>query len=62
MINNFSKEEAQKKYYKHKEHMIRKSILVRELGRFYAMAFEICAERTKTIKWKFRKREFQGKW
>lgn len=40
---------------------MRKSILVRELGRLYAMAFEICAERTKTIKWKFRKREFQGK-
>lgn len=61
VINNFSKEEAKKKCYKHKEHMMRKSILVRELGRLYAMAFEIRAERTKTIKWKFRKREFQGK-
>lgn len=49
VINNFSKEEAKKKYCKHKEHMMRKSILVRELGRLYAMAFAICDERTKTI-------------
>lgn len=42
---------------------MRKSILVRELGRLYAMAFEICAERIKTINYQqmeIRMRKFQG--